>query len=114
MNCPYCNKEALYLTSEQFYGRDFGTNLYVCFDCDARVGTHERTKKPLGTMATKELRELRKQCHSLFDKMWKSGKLTRKQAYKWLQESMEISKSKAHIGMFDEEQCKKLLTILEK
>ncbi|MBN6206237.1 hypothetical protein JYK21_07220 [Ralstonia pickettii] len=109
--CPYCKKEAEFVTSNQFYGKDYGTNLYVCHPCDARVGTHGKGKQPLGTMANKQLRALRMACHEAFDPMWKRGK--RREAYSWLQEVMGLSKKDAHIGKFDEKQCFKLLRILQ-
>ncbi len=100
------------MSSKEFYGTDYGTNLYVCLPCDARVGTHRNSKTPLGTLANAALRDLRMQCHKIFDRKWKCGKMSRKKAYKWLQKAMGLSEEKAHIGMFNENQCKKLLQIL--
>lgn len=101
------------MSSKEFYGRDYGTNLYVCLPCDARVGTHKGSKTPLGTLANAALRDLRMQCHKVFDRKWKSGKMSRTDAYVWLQEHMNLPAEKAHIGMFDKEQCNKLLKILK-
>lgn len=109
MHCPYCNEVAEFLTSKEFYGRDYGTNIYVCKPCDAYVGTNGNTKKALGTLAKRELRELRKRAHFLFDPLWRQKKMTRNEAYKWLQKNMDLSPDKAHIGMFNEEQCKELI-----
>lgn len=88
---------------------DYGTNLYVCRPCDARVGTHRRSKKPLRTLANAELREMRTRCHAVFDRLWKSKEMTRGQAYKWIQKVMNLSSDDAHIGMFDMKQCQELL-----
>lgn len=107
--CPYCGKEAQFKTSKEFYGRDYGTNIYVCFLCDAYVGTHGRSKTPLGTMANRELREMRKHAHSVFDPLWRGRKMSRTKAYKWMQSVMGLSPDKAHIGMFNEDQCWKLI-----
>lgn len=114
MNCPYCGKEAAFISSKQFYGRGYGTNLYVCRPCDARVGTHGKGKTPLGTMANVNLRALRKACHRHFDQLWKSKSMSRSKAYVWLAEVMNLPKEKAHIAMFDEEQCLSLLKHLTK
>ncbi len=35
--------------------------------------------------------------------------MSRPQAYKWMQEVMNLPSEKAHIGMFDEKQCLELL-----
>lgn len=114
MKCPYCYGDTEFLSSKQFYGRDYGTNLYVCRRCDARVGTHGKGKTPLGTMADKRLRVLRKCCHTHFDKLWKSKQMSRSKAYQWMAHVIGVSKEEAHIAMFDEEQCMKLLKILTK
>lgn len=109
MNCPYCGEQAEFISSKDFYGKDYGTNMYICRPCDARVGTHGRGRTPLGTLANHELRELRKECHRRFDRFWKSGQCSRSQAYVWLQETFNLTPEEAHIGMFREEQCRKLL-----
>lgn len=116
MNCPYCNKQAEFLSSKEFYGKNYGTNLYVCRPCDARVGTHGKGKRPLGTMANHKLRVLRRMCHRRFDPIWmyKRNKWARTNAYQWLQREMDLSPQEAHIGMFNEEQCRKLIKILNK
>jgi len=64
------------------------------------------------TPATQEVFNLRKQCHKLFDELWKSGGYTRKNAYKRLCKIMELPSSKCHIGMFQKEECFKLLNSL--
>lgn len=100
------------MTSKQFYGKNYGTNLYVCKPCDARVGTHGKGKTPLGTMANKKLRALRNAAHRGFDPLWKSKRMSRRNAYKWLRDKMDLTSKEAHIGKFNEEQCLQLLKIL--
>ena len=80
-------------------------------ECDAFVGVDKRDgKTPLGTMANKELRELRKKCHNdYFDPLWNTGKMKRSEAYKFLQVLMKLPKEQAHIAMFDINQCKTLI-----
>lgn len=114
MICTYCNNEAQFTTSKEFYGHDYKTNLYVCRPCDARVGTHGRGKTPLDTMANSELRGLRKECHRRFDVRWKTKQVSRSKAYQQLAGMMDLPPEKAHIGMFDETQCKKLLSLIPK
>jgi hypothetical protein len=116
MNCPYCNNKAEFISSKEFYGKCYGTNLYVCRPCDARVGAHRKGNKPLGTMANKKLRALRMACHEAFDPMWKRKRkqnVRRREAYKWLQNEMGLTKREAHIGKFNEEQCFKLLRLIQ-
>lgn len=110
--CPYCGKKAKFMSSKEFYGKDYGSNLYVCYSCDAYVGTHGKSKTPLGTMANKSLREMRKRAHISFDRLWKSQEMSRSAAYKWMSEVMRLPPQKAHIGMFNEKQCFELLRCL--
>lgn len=114
MNCPYCGKEAQYSTSRLFYGQDYGTNVYHCDPCNARVGTHKGTDRPLGTMANVHLRVLRTKCHALIDPYWKSGRIKRGEVYRRMAKAMGLPKEKAHIGMFNEEQCRQLIALFTK
>lgn len=108
--CPYCGQRAELVDSAVIYGRSYG-NIYLCEPCDAYVGTHRRNNKPLGTLANKQLREWRKRAHRAFDPLWKSGKMTRDDAYKWLSRKMNLPPRKTHIGMFDIRQCKRVIKI---
>lgn len=114
VNCPYCKEGAEFITSKEFYGRDYKTNIYICRDCDARVGTHRNSKRPLGTMANAELRELRRVCHSLIDPFWQYGKYSRKTVYIRMAKAMGLTSAEAHIGMFNEEQCRELIGYFQK
>jgi len=87
---------------------------YHCGPCDAYVGCHKKDGKPLGTLANKELRAWRKLTHDAFDPMWMDyGRNFRQEAYKWMSNVMRIDKSKAHIAMFDIDQCKELINHVE-
>lgn len=107
--CPYCKNKAINVTSKEFYGRDYQHNLFVCYECDARVGTHKGTNIPKGTLADKELRELRMQCHQLIDPYWRNGIYSRTEVYDRLSKAMNLPKMSTHIGKFNKEQCQKLI-----
>jgi ssDNA-binding Zn-finger/Zn-ribbon topoisomerase 1 len=110
--CPDCGAKLLWKVSR--FGDFYGCEKWVETGCKGSIGVHYGTKEPLGIPAPKHVRELRIKCHDGFDKLWKNGgKLTRKEAYKWLQEKMCLDGSKAHIAMFDEGQCLKLISFLE-
>jgi hypothetical protein len=122
MQCPYCKSNAVLASSVEVYGLDYGY-IYKCSNypiCDAYVGTHKGTTKPLGRLANKELRELKKKAHLYFDYMWKSRnsklkvKNSRKKAYKWLSEQLGISVNDTHIGYFDKETTMKVIDICSK
>lgn len=114
VTCPYCNADAQLTTGDYVYPHrpDLAhLRVYVCWPCDAYVGTHKDTNppKPLGTMANAELRKARRAAHDAFDPFWRSGRMRRREAYAKLGALMNLPKEKTHIAMFNVEQCKKVV-----
>src|SRR3990167_2435618 len=117
--CPYCNREAKWVENKRIYRRNMGTSymIYLCEDCDAYVGCHKNTTEPLGTLANKELRELRKKAHRLFDPIWQKKKMfkgmpvkgRRQKAYEYLEEKTGVK----HIAQSNEEDCIKIVELLK-
>ena len=110
MKCHYCGKDAKLTTGHEVYPHrpDLADlKVWACFPCDAWVGTHKNSRdhKPLGRLANAELRKAKMRAHAAFDPWWKSGQMTRHEAYRLLAEKMGIDPKDAHIGMFDVEQC---------
>ncbi len=121
--CPYCGEIPDYVDSKVIYhGKSYGM-MYYCLNCDAYVGVHKGTNKPLGRLANKELREYKKLAHYYFDKISKTDlinkiydsvypeKSNRNKAYYWLAKQMGIDKEFCHIGMFDIDQCSMVVEI---
>lgn len=114
IRCPYCGAKATLRPSSAVYGDAAKTDgyLYVCDrypKCDSYVGAHKKTKLPMGTLANGDLRNKRIQAHKAFDWMWKSGLMTKWQAYKWMQGKLDLSDEQAHIAMFNEFMCDRLI-----
>lgn len=80
-----------------------------CPTCHAYVGCHKGSLNAKGSVAGRNLRELRKSAHRLFDDMWKSGDMNREDAYEWLSERLGIPRYLTHVGMFDEAQCRRTI-----
>ncbi|ACU61319.1 DUF3268 family zinc-finger domain-containing protein [Chitinophaga pinensis] len=108
--CPYCGRKTVYVDSAEIYALSYGM-IYLCRPCNAYCGVHKGTDIALGRVANATLRNLKKEAHSHFDQLWKQKGMTRKNAYKWLSSSMDIPKDLTHIGMFDEEQCRKVINL---
>lgn len=110
MNCPYCNNKAEWVENKAIYGRNYGKSymMYLCKPCDAYVGCHNNTKKALGVMANKELREWRKKVHAYIDPIWKEGKRHRGSVYAQITKELGF---RFHTGESDSEICKKVLAI---
>lgn len=125
LECPFCKRQAPLVESAVAYGRDYGRLVYYCEDCDASVGCHAGTTKPLGTMAKAELRTLRSAVHRLFDPIYKklhearqrkdpsfSRSKARKECYARLAERMGMPVDVCHIGNFNEDQCRRAIEII--
>jgi hypothetical protein len=57
---------------------------WKCDACKNFVGCHHKTKdrtKPLGCVPTPEIKRERQRIHRILDPVWKSRRMTRKQAY---------------------------------
>ena len=80
MRCPYCGASVVYRSADGIYqNNDKGAMLYVCSHypaCDAYVRVHAGTKLPVGSMANRELRALRRTAHFYFDQMYQRGLMT--------------------------------------
>ncbi len=112
--CPYCGKRAELVNSEDVYGRDYGHRIYICWPCNAYVGCHKDTDRPLGRLANAELRSMKIQAHAAFDPLWQSGQMKRKAAYAWLAEQMNRPVKQTHIGYFDVTECREVIRIVDK
>lgn len=112
MKCPYCQKLAEWTSNEIVYGKKYGRSFmcYYCKDCDAYVGCHNNTRKPLGTMANKELRQKRIKAHAIIDELWKSKKYFRRTVYKRLSEAFG---KQVHIGLADQKECDDIIKTAE-
>lgn len=113
--CPYCKRSpVLLVNSTQVYGKDRGP-VWICFPCKAWVGVHRNSVeyKPLGRLANAELRLWKRKAHDAFDQLWRSGHMTRKEAYAWLSKRLGIPKAFTHIGMFSLATCQRVVGLAE-
>lgn len=112
MKCPYCSNEAQWVENKEVYGRNYGKSfmIWLCKPCDAYVGCHKNTEKPLGIMADKDTRKWRKAAHEAFDPVWKSGDMTRNQAYKILSDHYSEN---IHIGESSANTCKMIIADIQ-
>lgn len=121
MICPYCGakailKDATYVYPHHSQAKKWG-KMWVCSnypDCDSYVGCHKGTTIPLGRLANEKLRSFKSEAHRQFDPIWKSGLMSRKDAYKWLSDMLHIPFDECHIGMFDVKTCQKVINLCEK
>ncbi len=54
---------------------------WVCDTCGSFVGCHKGSTRPLGYLASEDIKVWRKQIHDILDPLWKKKKIGRSQAY---------------------------------
>ena len=117
MQCPYCGAEAHKVTGKEIYPHRkdlYSKKFYQCKPCDAYVGCHPNSDKPLGRLANADLRRAKMAAHAAFDPIWKSGNKSRSKAYSWLAEAMKLTPDKCHVGMFDVAQCEQVVALCKR
>jgi hypothetical protein len=106
VRCPYCTQKAELVRGYA------GKPVWQCAACDARVGCHPGTNKPLGRLANAELRAWRIAAHEAFDPMWQRDGIQRGVAYGLLASWMGMPKAHCHIGRFDVAQCIEVVQVM--
>lgn len=119
--CRYCGGVVRLVPARMVYGEEAAKRLkldremiYQCQNCNARVGCHKGTTRPLGNLANEVLRLKRMETHQVYDAFWKRSGMTRTQAYKWLAEQMQLTEDRAHIGSFEMDQCQTVIELCRK
>lgn len=112
--CPYCQRGAKLVLGSVVYPhrKDLqGKRFWACMPCDAYVGCHEGSTTPFGRLANAELRRAKQAAHTAFDALWKGGRFSRREAYRWLSGMLGIAPEECHIGKFDLDQCKRVVAV---
>jgi len=112
--CPHCGGPVRLMENSEIYGRHYGEwpFAYGCKPCDAYVGLHPFTAIPLGTLATRAMRDARQQAKAAFNPLWTQGDMSRTEAYAWLASALGITDvEQCHIGWFDIEQCQRVVEV---
>lgn len=105
--CSYCAGPVSCVSNSQVYGREYGEWpwVYLCSSCGARTGLHPFTAIPLGTLADEPTRQARKSAKPVFEGIWRTGRMSRSDAYAWLAKRLGIPVSDCHFGLFDIDMC---------
>ena len=125
VKCDYCNQLAQLVKGDVIYPHRpdlYALNFWYCEPCGAYVGCHKYNEKqgrdgfqPLGRLANAELRAAKTKAHTLFDPLWKNKHFkSRRKAYAWLANNMQLPIEKTHIGMFTVAQCDQVIEICKK
>jgi hypothetical protein len=113
--CLHCESTCRLTTGAEVYPHRqdlHHLHFHVCDHCDARVGCHGDTMKPLGHAADKATRDARIQLHNrMLDPLWKKlpeddRKAGRVRTYRFLAWALGIERRDCHTGMFTIERCR--------
>ena len=118
--CRYCGSVIRLVPAISVYGNTAAKRLglehekiYQCQNCNARVGCHRGTTRPLGNVANETLRLKRIETHQVFDAYWRSQHMSRTAAYRWLAKQLRLPEHKAHIGGFEMDQCQRVIDLCQ-
>lgn len=118
--CPYCGAAAEKVTGDIQYPHrnDMGKKFFWrCVPCQAWVGCHIGTDRPLGRLADAELRTWKRRAHDAFDPLWRTTAHRRRntgartRAYQALAHALGIPAADCHIGMFDIDLCRRTVAL---
>ena len=111
--CLECGHHAEPVTGDRIYPhrRDLRAKRFYLCACGAYVGAHRDSGEPLGHPVGAEGRKARMAAHDAFDPLWRSGRMSRSEAYKWLAEQLGQPASKTHISWMTAEQARQVAAL---
>jgi len=104
--CPDCGAPMAQRCST--YGPFWGCSRYPA--CRATHGAHP-DGSPLGVPANSATKRARIEAHAAFDLLWRTGRMKRNEAYRWLAEQLGIERRACHIANFDAATCARVVEI---
>ena len=117
IKCPYCHANASLRPASVVYGlnrRSQGKFLYLCDRwpaCDAYVSAHDKTHRPMGTLANGDLRHKRILAHRALEQLRQSRHMEKWEVYIWLQAKLGLDERQTHIGQFSEWMCDEVVRL---
>jgi hypothetical protein len=112
--CCTCNKDveaALVYGTDCYPHRKDLANLkfYQCPVCKNFVGTHKGTDRPLGVIASSEIKKERMKIHDIIDPLWKTRKIPRKEIYRQISSILGYDYHTANLKTVED--CRKVYSI---
>ena len=126
-----CGRRAELVTGQVIYPRRpdlYAKRFWRCEPCDAYVGCHPGSTRPLGNPAGPELRRARMRAHSALDPLWQHAehhypnllnrkikairRIARSRVYRWISLRLGIPEEQCHIGQSDVATCEAIVQSL--
>jgi len=115
LKCADCGSKLVLKDGK--YGIFYGCVKFRETGCPGAHNCNKTTAEPLGFPANSETRKLRREAHEVFDKLWQAHglkKISRQQAYEWMQKHLKLSEEDAHIAKLDKVGCEKLIQTVDR
>lgn len=105
--CMECGSKTVRVRGSVIYPhrRDLHRKWFYKCKCGAYCGCHNGTVAPLGLPCGPETRAARMDAHAAFDRLWRSGEMSRSEAYRWLAGVLGLSLDDCHIGKMNKAQA---------
>lgn len=112
--CCTCNKDVeailVYGTDCYPHRKDLSSlKFYQCPVCKNFVGTHKGTDRPLGVIASAEIKKERMKIHDIIDPLWKMQKIPRKEIYRQISSRLGYEYHTANLKTVED--CRKVYSI---
>ena len=101
-HCGLCGGDVKFANNKAVYGTKIGNGyIYLCKKCGAYVGTYRpNSRVAIGVLSNKVMRNLKMDCHKLFDHMDFDGR-TIDRRYSWFQRTLNIPSLQCRFGYFE-------------
>lgn len=108
--CPECGSNMV--IRESRFGLFYGCQEYYLNGCPGKISS-----KPDGTPnelpSDQNTKYARTMAQESFERLWKSGKMTEKEAFNWLCKAMKCTRPEAYIVNFEIQECETLISLVE-
>lgn len=110
LGCPECGSNMILRKSR--YGYFYGCQEFPETGCKGSVGARP-DGTPVAMPTSMNEKEARTNATETFERLWKSGKMDRHDAFAWLCVKMQCKRSEAYIARFTIQQCEALIHFIE-
>jgi hypothetical protein len=110
--CPYCTSPVEFVSKRALYQvSPAKAMVYRCSraSCDAYIGCRAGTDIAIGTLANPETRRARREAYACLNAVIESGRMSKNEAYAWLENLLGLPYNRRGIGWLDDHECKILV-----
>lgn len=108
--CPECGANMVIRSSK--YGYFYGCQEFYLSGCPGRISA-TKDGTPSELPSDQHTKHARVMAQESFERLWKSGKMTERDAFDWLCKAMKCSRGEAYIANFEVQKCGELISCVE-